>query len=89
LSVQSRHAILNGVAVQSHGMEHTVDQAPHLTTEELAERERTSPATVRFWRYAGTGPTGFRAGRRVLYPEAAVIAWERQRMQQQAGSPAA
>ncbi len=66
-----------------------VDEQPHLTTEELAERERTSPATVRYWAHVGTGPAGFRAGKRVLYPMAAVIAWERQRMEQRSGSPAA
>jgi integrase len=48
-----------------------------LTTAEVAERYRTSPATVRYWRYAGTGPQCFiRRGRweglkppEVFYPE--------------------
>ncbi|MEU9541004.1 helix-turn-helix domain-containing protein [Streptomyces mirabilis] len=40
----------------------------YLTTAEVAERYRTSPATIRYWRYAGTGPhCFFRRGRRVLY----------------------
>jgi hypothetical protein len=37
-----------------------------LTTEEVAERFRTSPATVRYWRHIGMGPAGVRVGRRVL-----------------------
>ncbi|MFF8876649.1 helix-turn-helix domain-containing protein [Streptomyces flaveolus] len=40
----------------------------YLTTAEVAERYRTSPATVRYWRYAGTGPQCFiKRGRHVLY----------------------
>jgi hypothetical protein len=38
-----------------------------LTTEEVAQRFRTSPSTVRYWRHLGTGPAGIRVGRRVLY----------------------
>jgi hypothetical protein len=37
-----------------------------LTTEEVAQRFRTSPSTVRYWRHIGIGPDGFRVGRRVL-----------------------
>ncbi len=39
----------------------------YLTTEEVAERYRTSPETVRFWRHAGKGPKSLKVGRRVLY----------------------
>ena len=46
-----------------------------LTTEEVAARFRTSPATVRYWRHVGIGPVGVRVGRRVLYDEAKVIRW--------------
>jgi len=46
-----------------------------LTTAEVAERFRTSPATVRYWRHTGTGPKGVRVGRRVLYDEATVAEW--------------
>ncbi len=46
-----------------------------LTTEEVAARFRTSPATVRYWRHVGIGPAGVRVGRRVLYDEAEVIRW--------------
>lgn len=38
-----------------------------LTTDELAELYRTSPATVRYWRHIGYGPPGRKVGRRVLY----------------------
>ncbi|MGW3143669.1 helix-turn-helix domain-containing protein [Streptomyces sp. NPDC001177] len=45
----------------------------YLTTAEVAERYRTSPSTVRYWRYAGTGPQCFiRRGRHVLYDAAAL-----------------
>lgn len=37
-----------------------------LTTDEVAERFRTSPSTVRYWRHLGIGPAGIRVGRRVL-----------------------
>ncbi len=38
-----------------------------LTTNEVAELYRTSPATVRYWRHIGYGPKGRKVGRRVLY----------------------
>lgn len=46
-----------------------------LTTEDVAVRFRTSPATVRYWRHIGIGPTGVRVGRRVLYTEAECDRW--------------
>lgn len=46
-----------------------------LTTEEVAARFRTSPATVRSWRHIGLGPSGVRVGRRVLHDELAVDRW--------------
>ena len=46
-----------------------------LTTEEVAARFRTSPATVRYWRHVGIGPAGVRIGRRVLYAEFEVDRW--------------
>ena len=48
-----------------------------MTTEEVAERYRTSASTVRYWRSIGYGPRGRRVGRRVLYEESEVTAfWE-------------
>jgi len=37
-----------------------------LTTNEVAELYRTSPATIRYWRHIGYGPNGRKVGRRVL-----------------------
>ena len=48
----------------------------YLTTEEVAERFRTSPGTVRYWRHVRKGPASFRVGARVLYDVALVEAWE-------------
>ena len=48
-----------------------------MTTDEVAIRFRTSPATVRYWRSIGYGPAGTKVGRRVLYPEVEVEAWFR------------
>ncbi len=43
-----------------------------LTTNEVAELYRTSPATVRYWRHIGYGPKGRKVGRRVLYEHSEV-----------------
>ncbi len=48
----------------------------YLVTEEVAERFRTSPGTVRYWRHIGYGPQGIKVGRRVLYAEADVLQFE-------------
>lgn len=50
----------------------------YLTTEEVAQRYRTSASTVRYWRHAGKGPAGFRLGSRVLYDLDVVEKWERE-----------
>jgi hypothetical protein len=47
----------------------------YLTTVEVAERFRTVPGTVRYWRHVGKGPRSFKVGRRVLYRQADVEAW--------------
>jgi len=46
-----------------------------MTTAEVAKQLRTTDSTVRYWRHRGTGPTGVRVGRRVLYAESDVLAW--------------
>lgn len=51
----------------------------YLTTGEVAERLRTSPSTIRYWRMTGYLPLGTAFGRRVLYDEDALAAWERER----------
>ncbi len=45
--------------------QHTDDDL--LTITEAATILRTPVATLRYWRYLGTGPQSFRLGRRVLY----------------------
>ena len=65
---------------------HDTSRAPrYLTTADVAERFRTCPATVRYWRHTGYGPTGARFGRRVLYPLVEVERWERE-IQNQPGT---
>ena len=59
-----------------------------LTTAELAERLRTNPSTVRYWKHRGYGPPGTRFGRNTLYKLADVIAWEKQKQAEQQGSGA-
>jgi DNA-binding transcriptional MerR regulator len=61
----------------------------YLTTAELAERYRTSPETIRYWRHIGRGPRSFKPGRIVLYDESDVTAWESEKRTEQNGSDAA
>lgn len=61
-----------------------------LTTEEVAARYRTSPATVRWWRQVGNyGPKGLKIGRRVLYSLASCEEFERQQAAEQAAKASA
>lgn len=57
------------------------DGPVYLTTEEVADRFRTSPSTVRSWRHEGRGPLGVKFGRHVLYPLPEVEAWERKQLE--------
>ncbi len=47
-----------------------------LTTDELAERHRTTPAAVAMRRHRGDSPRGCRSGKRILFPLDGVEAWE-------------
>lgn len=49
----------------------------YLTTAEVAERYRTAESTVRYWRQLKKGPRGIKVGKRVLYPEAELLRYER------------
>ena len=50
-----------------------MDQLPeYLTIDEVADRYRTTVATLRYWRYLGTGPQAAKSGTRLLYPAAAI-----------------
>ncbi len=61
---------------QTPGRDHTAEPAPALLTiTEAAELLRAPVATLRYWRYLGTGPTSFRLGRRVLYRRDDLQAW--------------
>ena len=47
------------------------------STDELADRYAgIGTLTLTDWRYKGKGPRYFRAGKRVFYREADVLAWE-------------
>lgn len=46
-----------------------------LTISEAADLLRAPVATLRYWRHIGSGPAGFRLGRRVVYRRADVQAW--------------
>ena len=53
----------------------------HLTPAKLAERLNVSPRSIERWRMTGEGPAYIRAGaRRVVYPLAAIEAWESSRL---------
>lgn len=53
------------------------DQHEYLTTAEVADLVRATPETLRYWRHRGTGPTGFKRGRRVIYARREVERWLR------------
>ena len=45
------------------------------TITEAADLLRAPVATLRYWRHLGTGPAGFRVGRRVLYRRSDLEQW--------------
>jgi excisionase family DNA binding protein len=54
----------------------TVPRSPHLLTlPEAAAYLRTPVATLRYWRHLGTGPRGFRLGRRVMFRREDLDRW--------------
>jgi excisionase family DNA binding protein len=57
------------------------------TTEEVAERYRTSDSTVRYWRMTGY-LNGTRIGRRVLYSDAELEQFEAKRRAEDSGDAA-
>lgn len=59
----------------------SVDTKVFLTAPELAERHHKTVGTLANERSAGTSPVPFiRVGRRVLYPLAAVVAFENEQL---------
>jgi predicted DNA-binding transcriptional regulator AlpA len=58
----------------------TPPETPHandelLTMQEVADVVRVPVATLRYWRYLGTGPRSFRIGRSVRYWRTEVALW--------------
>lgn len=47
-----------------------------ITSAELAVRVRVSEQTIRLWRMRGTGPKYLKLGRKILYRESDILAWE-------------
>jgi len=59
-----------------------------LTTEEAAALLRVVPLTLKNWRAERTGPTYWRAGRKVYYDRSAILEWvEEQRRRTPAHHP--
>lgn len=58
----------------------TGEQSPHLTVPELAARWRTTTNAIYIARHRGKAPKGFKSGAGVLFPLAAVLAFENERM---------
>jgi hypothetical protein len=56
------------------------DKSPHLTVPQLAARWQTTPAAIYIARHRGKAPKGFKRGVNVLFPLAAVEAFEAQQM---------
>lgn len=59
-----------------------------LTTAEVAERYRTSPSTIRYWRHIGYLRAGTPYGRRVLYRPEDLDEWDREREAEDAAARA-
>lgn len=55
-----------------------------MSAEDVAARYGVTEKTLTDWRYKGTGPAFFRAGKRVFYREADVLAWEARQAEAQA-----
>lgn len=54
--------------------------SPHLTVKQLAARWHTTPAAIYIARHRGKAPKGFKRGVNVLFPLAAVEAFEAAQM---------
>ncbi|MGW2781046.1 helix-turn-helix domain-containing protein [Streptomyces populi] len=55
---------------------HTAGEPKYLTTNEVAERYRTAPSTVRYWKHIGYIPGAVKRGRRTLYAIDVLNAWD-------------
>ena len=59
----------------NHGSYDGAGDQKLLTIDEAATILRTPVATLRYWRWQGSGPRSFRLGRRVLYRYDDLITW--------------
>lgn len=50
----------------------------YFTPDQVAKRYQVSEATLKEWRYKGTGPKYVRLGRHVRYPAKALEQWEQE-----------
>lgn len=59
-----------------------MSQSEYLTVEEVTERYRgtITSSTLANWRSLGIGPAYLKIGKAVLYPRAAVEAWDRENL---------
>ena len=57
-----------------------------LTLDETAAYLRTPVATLRYWRHLGTGPRGFRVGRRVMFHREDIEGWLSERFQEESAT---
>jgi hypothetical protein len=60
-----------------------------LTIDEAAAFLRVPVATMRYWRYCGTGPFSFRIQRHVRYWRTDLVLWRAEQGRQPEGSPQA
>lgn len=65
-------------------MSDTLMGAKYATIPEVADRYRTTEATIRYWRATGYGPKSIRVGRRVLFPLEDLEAFDAQLKQESA-----
>jgi predicted DNA-binding transcriptional regulator AlpA len=65
--------LLVSVSHTGQSKENNMDKL--LTMEELAEYVHRPVATIRFWRFKGTGPKGANIAGRVMYRQSDVERW--------------
>ena len=58
--------------------EQNPDELVYMTIDEVATRDRSTVATVRYWRHTGYGPRGKKVGTRVLYPMSEIERFDRE-----------
>jgi DNA-binding transcriptional MerR regulator len=62
---------------QRHDHDSVFGEDELMTLVEVAEVLRVPQATLRYWRYLGTGPGSFKIGRHVRYRRVDVVTWLR------------